>query len=161
MPASIRAHLATTPDSTSLESLAVLADRAIASVNDAKDNSVGVAEVRVNDSEKLIGIMEDISRRLKKLETSGHQKKHYNNKQQTTRRRDNTTENNNSNENNDQNVVTTKVPNPRSTAPPPNSPQTGTTQPTATDDALICYYHQRFGDKARLCRDPCAFALNC
>ena len=71
MPASIRAHLPTTPDSTSLESLAVLADRAIASENDAKDNSVGVAEVRVNDSEKLIGIMEDISRRLKKLETSG------------------------------------------------------------------------------------------
>ena len=86
MPASIRAHSATTPYSTSLESLAVLADRAIASENDAKDNSVGVAEVRVNDSEKFIGIMEDISRRLKELETSGHQKKHYNNKQQTTRK---------------------------------------------------------------------------
>ena len=93
MPASIRAHLATTPDSTSLKSLAVLADRAIASENDAKDNSVGVAEVRVNDSEKLIGIMEDISRRLKRLETSGHQKQQYNNKQQTTRRRDRATEN--------------------------------------------------------------------
>ena len=93
MPASIRAHLATTPNSMSLENLAVLADRARASENDAKDNSVGFAEVRVNDSEKLIGIMEDISRRPKKLETSGHQKKHYNNKQQTTRRRDNTTEN--------------------------------------------------------------------
>ena len=93
MPAYIRAHLATTPDSTSLESLAVLADRAIASENEEKDNSVGVAEVRVNHSEKLIGIRKDIFRRLKKLETSGHQKKHYNNKQQTTRRRDNTTEN--------------------------------------------------------------------
>ena len=69
--------------------------------------------------------------------------------------------NNNSNENNEQNVVTTKVPNPRSPAPPPNSPRNGTAQPTATDDALICSYHQRFGDKARLCRDPCAFALNC
>ena len=66
MPASIRAHLATTPDSTSLESLAVLAGRAIASENEVKDNSVGVAEVRINDSEELIGIMEDISRRLKK-----------------------------------------------------------------------------------------------
>ena len=60
MPASILAHLATTPDSTSLGSLAVLADRAIVSENDAKHNSVGVAEVRVNDREKLIGIMEDI-----------------------------------------------------------------------------------------------------
>ena len=83
MPASIRAHLATTPDSTSLESLAVLAHKAIASENDVKENSVGVPEVRGNDSEKLIGIMEDISRRLKKLETSGHQKKQFNNKQQT------------------------------------------------------------------------------
>ena len=123
-----------------------MADRAIASENDAKDNSVRVAEVRVNDSEKLIGIMEDISIRLKKLETSGHQKKHYN-----------MAANNNSNENNDKNVVTTKVLNYCLPAPPP----TGTAQPTATDDALICYYHQRFGDKARLCRDPCAFALNC
>ena len=180
MPASIRTHLATTPNSTSLESLAVLADRAIASENDVKDNSVGVAEVRVNDREKLMGIMEDIYKRLKKLETSGHQKKQFNNKQQRDRRRNGTTDkqtcfpyanarpltprmatNHNSNGNNGQNVVTTKLPNPRSPAPPPNSSQTGTAQPTATDDVLICYYHQRFGDKARLCRDPCAFALNC
>ena len=68
--------------------------------------------------------------------------------------------NNNSNENNEQNVVTTKVPDPRSPASPPNSPQSGTAQPTTTVDTLICSYHQRFGDKARLCRDPCAFALN-
>ena len=149
MPASIRAHLATTPDSISLESLAVLADRAIASENDVKEDSVGVAEVRVNDSEKRIGIMEDISRRPKKLETSGHQKKRFNNKQQTNQRRDRTTDKqffppnanarlftpriatyNNSNENNGQNVVTTKVQNHRSPAPPPNSPQTGTAQPS-------------------------------
>ena len=70
----------------------MLANRGIASKNDVKENSVGVAEVRVNDSEKLIGIMEDISRRLKKLETSGHQKKQYNNKQQTNQRRDRTTD---------------------------------------------------------------------
>ena len=67
----------------------------------------------------------------------------------------------NGNENIGQNVVPTNPPTPRSTAPPPNLPQTGTAQPMATDDALICYYHQRFGDKARLCGDPCAFALNC
>ena len=145
----------------------MLADRAIASENDVKENSVGVAEVRVNDSEKLIGIMEDISRRLKKLETSGHQNKQFNNKQQTNCRRDRKTDeqfffpnvnarlftprmatNNNSNENNDKNVVTTKVQNPRSPTPPPNSPQNGDTHPTA-------------GDKASLCRDPCAFAINC
>ena len=92
MPAFIRAHLATTPDSTSLESLAVLADRTIASENEVKDNSVGVAEVRVNDSEKLMVIMEDISRRLKKLKTSGHQKKQFNNKQQTDQRKNRTTD---------------------------------------------------------------------
>ena len=62
MPASIRAHLATTLGSISLESLAVLADRAIASENDVKENSVGVAEFRVNDSEKLMGIMEDFQK---------------------------------------------------------------------------------------------------
>ena len=53
---------------------------------------MGVAEVRVNDSEKLMVIMEDISRRLKKLETSGHQKKQFNNKQQTDQRKNKTTD---------------------------------------------------------------------
>ena len=53
---------------------------------------------------------------------------------------------------------------PQNTKPPLRrriSPQTGTAQPTATDDALICYYHQRFGDKAHLCRDPCALLSQC
>ena len=36
MPVSIRAHLATQPDSVSLKSLAVLADRAVASENDGR-----------------------------------------------------------------------------------------------------------------------------
>ena len=45
MPASIRAHLATTPASTSLESLAILVDRALALETDVKKSSVGVAEV--------------------------------------------------------------------------------------------------------------------
>ena len=72
--------------STSLESLAILADRAVASELDVKDSSVGVAEVRVNDNERLIGIMEDISRRLKKLENPGTQEKQFNNKQQTDNR---------------------------------------------------------------------------
>ena len=113
--------------------------------------------------------MEDISRRLKKLETSGNQKKLFNNKQQTDTRSNRTTDkqkfvananarpftpriakNNNGNEYIGQNVVTTNPPAPRSTAPPLNSPQTGTAQPMATDDALTCYYHQRFSDKARL-----------
>ena len=72
--ASFHSHLATTPDNTSLESLDILADRALASENDVKESSVGVAEIRLNESDKLIGIIEDISRHLKKLETAGTQK---------------------------------------------------------------------------------------
>ena len=37
MPTSIRAHLATQPDSASLESSTVLADRAVASKNDVEE----------------------------------------------------------------------------------------------------------------------------
>ena len=77
IPASIRAHLATTPDSrpTSLESLAILADRAVASELDVKDSSVGVTEARVNDNKRPIEIIEDISKHLKKLENPATQKK--------------------------------------------------------------------------------------
>ena len=41
MPASIRAHLATQPDSASLESLAVLADRALAAGQDVEESKPG------------------------------------------------------------------------------------------------------------------------
>ena len=40
MPTSIRAHLATQPDSASLKSLAVLADRALALENDVVKQEV-------------------------------------------------------------------------------------------------------------------------
>ena len=59
----------TQSDSTSLESLSILADRALASKNDAKEAHGGVAEIQVNESTKLIGLIEDISRRLQRLET--------------------------------------------------------------------------------------------
>ena len=64
MPASIRTHLVTQPDSATLESLAVLADRALAAEED-----VGVAEIKVEEATKLVGLLEDLSRRIKKLET--------------------------------------------------------------------------------------------
>ena len=38
MPPSVRAHLATQPDSASLENLAILADRAVAAEKDVKDS---------------------------------------------------------------------------------------------------------------------------
>ena len=67
MPPSVRAHLATQPDSASLENLAMLADRAEKDVDEAKP---GVAEINVSESGKLVGLLEDLSRRHKKLETA-------------------------------------------------------------------------------------------
>ena len=69
MPASIRAHLATQPDSATLESLAVLADRALAAEEDVEESKLGVAEIKVEETTKLVGLLEDLSRRIKKLET--------------------------------------------------------------------------------------------
>ena len=70
MPVSIRAHLATQPDSASLENLAMLVDRALASENDVEELKQGGAEIQVNESGKLVGLLEDLSRRLKKSETA-------------------------------------------------------------------------------------------
>ena len=47
----ICAHLATQPDSASLESLAVLADRAIASETDVEEVKQGVAGIQVSEVE--------------------------------------------------------------------------------------------------------------
>ena len=52
MPTSIRAHLATQLDSASLESLAVLADRALASEMDVEEVKQGVAGIQVSESGK-------------------------------------------------------------------------------------------------------------
>ena len=40
---------------------------------------MGLAEIKVNESTKLIGLIEDISRRLQQLKTSGAKQKHFNN----------------------------------------------------------------------------------
>ena len=69
MPASIRAHLATQPDRATLESLAVLADRELAAEEDVEESKPGVAEIKIEETSKLVGLLEDLSRRIKKLET--------------------------------------------------------------------------------------------
>ena len=69
MPASISAHLATQPDSATLESLAVSADRALAAEEDVEESKPEVAEIKVEETTKLVGLLEDLSRRIKKLET--------------------------------------------------------------------------------------------
>ena len=75
MPASIRAHLATQPDSATLESLAMLADRALASEADVEESKPGVAEIRVDETTKLVGLLEDLSKRLKKQTATAAEKK--------------------------------------------------------------------------------------
>ena len=70
MPTSIRAHLATRPDSGTLVSLAMLADRALASETDVEESKPGVAEIKVGETTKLVGLLEDLSKRLKKIETA-------------------------------------------------------------------------------------------
>ena len=81
MPPSVCAHLATQPDSASLENLAMLANRAVAAEKDVnKAKPGGGAEINVSKSGKLVGLLEDLSRRLKKLETAtakATQKKTY------------------------------------------------------------------------------------
>ena len=80
MPPSVRVHLATQPDSASLENLAMLADRAVAPEKAVEEAKPGVAEINVSESGKLVGLLEDLSRRLKKLDTAtakATQKKTY------------------------------------------------------------------------------------
>ena len=89
MPPSVRAHLATQPDGASLENLAMLADRAVAAEKDVDEAKPGVAEINVRESGKLIGLLEDPSRRLKKLETAtakATKKKIYGHSQPTENR---------------------------------------------------------------------------
>ena len=69
MPASIKAHLVIQPDSATLESLAVLADRALAAEEDVEESKPGVAEIKVEETTKLVGLLEDLSKRIKRLET--------------------------------------------------------------------------------------------
>ena len=65
MPASIRAHLATQPGSATLESLVVLADWALAAEEDVEESKPGVAEIKVEETTKLVGLLEDLSRRIR------------------------------------------------------------------------------------------------
>ena len=60
MPPLVSAHLATQPGN-----LAMLADRAVAAEKDVDEAKPGVSEINVSESGKLIGLLEDLSRRLK------------------------------------------------------------------------------------------------
>ena len=162
MPASIRAHLATQPDSASLESLAVLADRALAAEQDVEESKPGVAEIKVDETSKLVGLLEDLSKRIKKLETVTTSER----KRNKGRGRANNyahapafTPNVQasgfiSNQNNQYRDV---KDNARPFAPPP---QNNVAQPIDTATAQVCYYHHTYGEKARLCSEPCSYYVS-
>ena len=160
MPTSIRAHLATQPDSATLESLAMLADRALASETDMEESKPGVAEIKVDETTKLEGLLEDLSKRLKKLETATASDKKRNQGRGRA--------------NNHYAPRPTFIPNAQATAFVPNKqssfnnakqnirpyvppPQNNVAQSTDTATAQVCYYHQTFGQKARLCSEPCSY----
>ena len=167
MPTSIRAHLATQPDSATLESLAMLADRALASETDVEESKPGVAEIKIDETTKLVGLLEDLSKRLKKLETATAAEK----KRNSGRGRANNNyaprppfipnaqatefvRNKQSSFNNAKQTI-------RPYVPQQNAQQNNAANRIDTANAPVCYFHQTFGDKARTCRNPCAFSLNC
>ena len=166
MPTSIRAHLAKQHCAT-LESLAMLADRALASETDVEENKPGVAEIKVDETTKLVGLLEDLSKRLKKLETATAAEKKRN------------SERGRANNNyaprppfipnaqatefvpNKQSSFNNAKQNIRPYVPPQNAQQNNAANRIDTANAPVCYFHQTFGDKARTCRNPCTFSLNC
>ena len=179
-PASIRAHLATQPDSATLESLAVLADRALASEADVEESKSGVAEIKVDETTKLVGLLEDLSKRLKKLETATTSEKKRNKERGRVNNNYTPTptfapnvqasgfvHNQPGNYSNVQQNARAFVPPPnvqqnaRPFVPPPNVQRNNAAKAIDTANAPVCYFHQTFGDKARTCRSPCAFSLNC
>ena len=181
MPASIRAHLATQPDSASLESLAILADRALAAEQDVEESKPGVAEIKVDETSKLVGLLEDLSKRIKKLETVTTSEKkrnkgrgrvnNYSNAPAFVPNRDvkdnapafvpppNVQANEFVNRPNSNNC-TNAPQNVRPAAPPPQTPQNNVAQPTDTATAQVCYYHHKYGEKARLCSEPCSYYVS-
>ena len=168
MPASIRAHLATQPDSATLESLVMLVDWALASEADVEESKPGVAEIKVDEATKLVGLLEDLLKRLKKLETATAAEKKRNqrhgrvNNHYTSRptfipnvQATEFVSNKPGNYNNAQ--ATEFVANKPSNCT--NAQQNIRPHAPSTDiaTAQVCYYHQNFGEKAHLCSEPCSY----
>ena len=159
MPASIRAHLVIQPDSATLESLA---DRALAAEEDVEESKPGVAEIKVKETTKLVGLLEDLSRRIKKLETMTTSVRKRNKGRGRVNNNYTPTPTFTPNVQatefvNKPNICTNAQQNNRPHAPPPQTPQNNVAQPTDTATAQVCYYHQTYGEKARLCSEPCSY----
>ena len=169
MPPSVRAHLATQPDSASLENLAMLADRAVAAGKDDDEAKPGAAEIHDSESGKLVGLLEDLSRRLKQLETATAKatQKKTDGRLQATENRATKTQfvpnvqakpfvPNNQNVTR-QDVYTNNKKDSRPSTPPPQIQQNNVAKPIDTADAPVCFYHQTFSDRARRAENLACF----
>ena len=132
-----------------------------------EESKPGVAEIKVDKTTKLVGLLEDLSKRLKKLETATAADKRRNQGRGRA--------------NNHYAPRPTFIPNAQATefvpnkpgsynnaqkntcpyVPPQNAQQNNAANRIDTANAPVCYFHQTFGDKARTCRSPCAFSLTC
>ena len=154
----------------------MLADRALASEADVEESKLGVAEIKVDETTKLVGLLEDLSKRLKKFETAtaaenkinqgrGRVNNHYAprptfipNVQATE-----FVPNKPGNFNNAQatEFVANKPSNctnaQKKIRPHALPPQNNVAQQTEIATAQVCYYHQNFGEKACLCNEPCSY----
>ena len=150
----------------------------------------GVAEIKVEETTKLVGLLQDLSKRIKRLETVTTSER----KRNKGRGRANNyahapafapnvqasgfVGNQPSQYSNEQNNASAFVPPPnaqatefvyesnnctnaqqnfRPVAPPPQTPQNNVAQPIDTATAQVCYYHHTYGEKARLCIEPCSY----
>ena len=156
MPASIRAHLATQPDSASLESLAILADRALAAEQDVEESKPGVAEIKVDAHAPAF---------VPNVQASGcignqpGQYSNENNNAPSLVPPPNVQANEFVNRPNSNNC-TNAPQNVRPFVPPPQTSKNNVAQPTDTATAQVCYYHHKYGEKARLCSEPCSYYVS-
>ena len=113
-----------------------------------EESKPGVAEIKVDETTKLVELLEDLSKRLKKLETATAADKKRNQGRGRA--------------NNPYAPRPTFVPNAQATefvlnkpgsfnnaqqntrpyVPPPQTPQNNVAQPTDTATAQVCYHHQ-------------------
>ncbi len=124
LPPNVRMVLASTPDSTSLDKLAEMADK-IMEVAVPSVSAVSASTPAAPTSE-----IEQLRAEVTRLEK----------------------------------MVSKLAARPRSSSRPPARPSRRPPSPapsvTPPDPTNLCWYHQRFGDRAQQCRSPCAWSSN-
>ena len=138
-------HVETPPTFSALFGHGVGNHRALAAEEDVEESKPGVAEIKVEETTKLVGLLEDLSRRLKKLETATTSERKRNKGRGRV--------------NNNYTPTPTFAPNVQASgfvqnqpsncinvqqnicphAPPPQTPQDNVVQPTDTATTQVCY----------------------